>query len=411
MFSFNEVNYYEHELDLKQVVLLGNLKTLEEAFYICDLSTVARKLQLWKELLPRIQPYYAVKCNNDPLVVETLANLGTGFDCASKREIEMVMKAGATPERIIFAHPCKPLPDLKYAQEHNVLRTTADNEFEIIKLSKHSPKTRVIVRFRSEAKDAVWPLGRKFGCDPKSDATALLLLSRSLNLEVDGSSFHVGCECKEPEAYDRAILKARSIYDFGKLLGYDMSLLDIGGGYPGSNDVQFKEIANVINNAIDEYFMDDPVEIIAEPGRYLVEQAFTLVCKIQAKREVRDAAGKLDTIMYYINDGVYGSFIYVLMEHDPIKVVHFLDNDSDLPKFKSTIWGPTCDSLDKISDNLYLPHLNPGDLIAFPNMGAYTLPLASEFNGIPLPKTLYFQRKSEAIPLHLNHGHKIQHLN
>ncbi|KAH8233362.1 hypothetical protein KR026_007243 [Drosophila bipectinata] len=406
-----EIKYYEHELNVRQIIEDSKLQDLDQALNICDLSSVERKYQLWKKLLPRIKPCYAVKCNDDPVIVKLLAELGAGFDCASKNELKLALGFDVAPERIIFANPCRPVSHLEYAKEHRVANGTVDNEFEVYKLHKHYPESKLashnyktslksiitqfffslIVRFKSEAKEAQCPLGDKFGCDADADATALMLLAKSLDLTVTGTSFHVGSGCSELEAYDRAIKKAKNIFKFGELLGYDMNLLDIGGGFPGSDDEKFEKIADIVNASVEKQFPDERVQIIAEPGRYFVAAAFTLICKIHAKREVRNEAGKLDTVMYYLNDGVYGSFNCILYDHQVVTPQHFLDESENLPTFKSLIWGPSCDALDKISEDLRLPNLNRGDLLGFPNMGAYTMPIASPFNGFEVPKTLYFR--------------------
>ncbi|BFG05157.1 ornithine decarboxylase 1 [Drosophila madeirensis] len=390
--GMQEIQYYEHKLNIRQVIEeQAKLQNVDEALNICDLSSLERKYNLWVQLLPRITPYYAVKCNDDPMIVKVLADLGAGFDCASKNELKLVLGLNVEPERIIFANPCRPVSHLEYAQQQRVANGTVDNEFEIYKLHKYYPQSNLIVRFKSEAKEAQCPLGDKFGCDADADATALMLLAKALDLQVTGTSFHVGSGCSELEAYDRAIKKAKNIFNFGELLGYEMNFLDIGGGFPGSDDDKFQKIAESVNSSVQRHFPDDRVQIIAEPGRFFVAAAYTLVCKIHAKREVRNEAGKLDTIMYYLNDGVYGSFNCILYDHQVVTAEHYLDEAEALPEFKSVIWGPSCDALDKISEDLRLPNLNRGDLLGFRNMGAYTVPIASPFNGFELPRTLYFR--------------------
>ncbi|SPP75169.1 ornithine decarboxylase 1 [Drosophila guanche] len=390
--GMQEIQYYEHKLDIRRVIEeQAKLQNVDEALNICDLSSLERKYNLWVQHLPRITPYYAVKCNDDPMIVKVLADLGAGFDCASKNELKLVLGLNVEPERIIFANPCRPVSHLEYAQQQRVANGTVDNEFEIYKLHKYYPHSNLIVRFKSEAKEAQCPLGDKFGCDADADATALMLLAKALDLQVTGTSFHVGSGCSELEAYDRAIKKAKNIFTFGELLGFEMSFLDIGGGFPGSDDDKFQKIAESVNSSVQRHFPDDRVQIIAEPGRFFVAAAYTLVCKIHAKREVRNEAGKLDTIMYYLNDGVYGSFNCILYDHQVVTAEHYLAEAEALPEFKSVIWGPSCDALDKISENLRLPNLNRGDLLGFRNMGAYTVPIASPFNGFELPRTLYFR--------------------
>ncbi|NP_001273820.1 ornithine decarboxylase [Musca domestica] len=393
MFKENEINFYENEIDLKQVIAGQNLQSADEALFVCDLTRLKEKYDMWTKYMPRVKPYYAVKCNDDGHIVKTLAELGTNFDCASKGEIKQVLDLGVHPDRIIFAQPCKPISHLEYAKEMGVMTSTVDTEFEIHKLHKHFPESNLVIRFRCEAKEAQCPLGDKFGCDAENEATSLMLLAKSLNLKVIGTSFHVGSGCNDLPAYDRAITIAKNLFKFGALLGYEMNLLDIGGGFPGSDNKKFEKIAEIVNKSLMRHFPDDKVNIIAEPGRFFVASAYTLICKIHAKGEARLPNGKLLTKMYYLNDGVYGSFNCILYDHQHAEVQHFVDEENaEVPKFNSLIWGPTCDALDKIAEDLQLPDLKCGDFLAFPNMGAYTIPIASPFNGFMLPKILYFHK-------------------
>ncbi|KAM7342312.1 ornithine decarboxylase 1-like [Cochliomyia hominivorax] len=182
-----------------------------------------------------------VKCNNDSFLVKELLDLGVNFDCASKNEIKQILSLGVDPKRIIFANTCKPVTHLEYAKENNVKVITVDSEFEIYKIHKTYPEANLVIRFRCDAKDALYILGDKFGCDALKEAPALIILAKKLNLNVIGTSFHVGSGCNDFNAYDRAISLAKKLFEFGVSLGYKMYLLDIGGGFPGNDDEKFSE--------------------------------------------------------------------------------------------------------------------------------------------------------------------------
>jgi ornithine decarboxylase len=121
-----------------------------EPFFVIDLGSVFRKHKQWLRALPRIEPFYAMKCCNEPKILEALASLGTGFDCASRAEIEMVLKMGVDPSRIIFAHPAKSIKHIKYAREVGVDLMTFDNETELIKVKEHHPAARMVLRILAD---------------------------------------------------------------------------------------------------------------------------------------------------------------------------------------------------------------------------------------------------------------------
>lgn len=139
------------------------------------------------------------------------------------------------------------------------------------------------------------------------------------------------------------------------------------------------------------------MRIIAEPGRYYVASAFTLAVNIIAKKIVlKEQTGSDDedesseqTFMYYVNDGVYGSFNCILYDHAHVKPLLQKRPKPDEKYYSSSIWGPTCDGLDRIVERCDLPEMHVGDWMLFENMGAYTVAAASTFNGFQRP-TIYY---------------------
>lgn len=120
----------------------------------------------------------------------------------------------------------------------------------------------------------------------------------------------MGSGCFEPYAYRDAVERARLVFDQAKDIGYKMNLLDIGGGFPAvnmENDVSFQEVANVLNKAVDELFAND-VRVVAEPGRFYPSSALTLCTQIIARRVTVPEIVVDTNYMYYVNDGIFGSF-------------------------------------------------------------------------------------------------------
>jgi ornithine decarboxylase len=160
--------------------------------------------------MPRVVPFYAVKCYPEPGLLRLLASLGAGFDCASKGELEAVLGLGVAPSRIIFAHPCKRPCDVRFARDHGVAHTTFDTESELHKLAGMYPGARCVLRIRADDPEARVPLGLKYGANPE-EVGGLLEVARSLKLEVVGVSFHVGSACKNLATFTTAIEKAREV--------------------------------------------------------------------------------------------------------------------------------------------------------------------------------------------------------
>lgn len=370
-----------------------------DAFFVADLGDVVKKHLRFLKALPRVKPFYAVKCNSSKGVVQILAELGAGFDCASKAEIELVQSIGVKPENIIYANPCKQISQIKFAAKNGVQMMTFDNEVELSKVSRSHPNAKMVLRIATDDSKSSGRLSVKFGA-PLKACRHLLEMAKNLNVDVIGVSFHVGTGCSDPKAYVQSISDARLVFEMASEFGYKMWLLDIGGGFPGTDDsrVRFEEISAVINPALDLYFPESSgVEIIAEPGRYYVASAFSLAVNVIAKKEVHlDNSGSDDeetcpqkNIMYYVNDGVYGSFNCIFFDHAHPKPILHKKPSPDQLLHNSSLWGPTCDGLDRIAEHLQLPELQVGDWLLFDNMGAYTVAASSTFNGFQQSRIHY----------------------
>jgi ornithine decarboxylase len=370
------------------------LKDEVEPFFAVDLEDVCNKHIRWLTSMPRVTPHYAVKCNDDTNVIKLLAYLGAGFDCASKGEIKKVMDLGVSADRVIYANPCKQSSYIRYAQEVGVKIMTFDNEQELLKIKRIHPNAKLVLRIITDDSNAICAFSMKFGADMDT-ARKLVDKAQEIDMEIVGVSFHCGSGQMTSVAFVDAIQNARIIMNYGIKSGFNMHLLDIGGGFPGNTGTEdyFSEIATAVNKALEEHFPEDGnIRIIAEPGRYYVASAYTLATNIIATREMIDSETGDKKHMYYINDGIYGSFNCILYDHYIPEPSLFTKNKSN-EKYTSSIWGPTCDGIDCINTSIQIPKLHIGDWFYWKNMGAYTISAAVQFNGLPFGKPLYYMSK------------------
>uniref|UniRef100_A0A8I3MYM8 Antizyme inhibitor 2 n=1 Tax=Canis lupus familiaris TaxID=9615 RepID=A0A8I3MYM8_CANLF len=295
------------------------------AFFVADLGAVVRKHFCLLKCLPRVRPFYTVKCNSSPGVLKVLAELGLGFSCANKAEMELVQRIGVPASKIVYANPCKQIAQIKYAAKHGVRLLSFDNEVELAKVVKSHPSAKMVLCIATDDSHSLSHLSFKFGASLKSCRHLLENAKRS-HVEVVGVSFHVGSGCPDLHAYTQSIADARLVFEMGAELGHRMHILDLGGGFPGLEGakVRFEEIATVINSALDLYFPEGcGVDILARLGRYYVTSAFTLAVSIIAKKEVLlDQPGREEetgstpkTIVYHLGEGVYGIFNSVLFDN------------------------------------------------------------------------------------------------
>ena len=368
---------------------LRQLNDPDNALMLVDVEALIGQFERWRRLLPRVIPHYAVKCNPDPVLLRTLVALGAGFDCATKNEISLMLRLGVHPDMIVYANPCKHDAHIRHASERRVKQVVFDNVAELDKMKDHFPDADLLLRIATDDDGAQCPMSMKYGAAMKI-CRSLLEKAKSLNLNVAGVSFHVGSGCTQPGAFTRAITDAKEVFNIGEEIGFNMKLLDIGGGFPGSGE-GFEAMTEQINGALELF--GPSVRVIAEPGRYFAESTHTLLTKVLSRARVTD---NKDTEMfrYYLNDGLYGSFNCIVYDHATV-TPHLLRpkdegkcRENAAPR--AALFGPTCDGYDQIME-MEIPELQVGDWLLWENMGAYTTAAATNFNGFSKPQTYYYR--------------------
>jgi ornithine decarboxylase len=374
--EYNVKLFREDEDDIVSIInstLEGNVS--EEAFFLVDIGKVIRQVQKWNEYLPDIKPFYAVKCNPNTLILKVLASLDVNFDCASKNEIAAVMNIVDDADRIVFANPVKMISQLKYARANDIDLMTFDSDQELYKIKVYHPYAKLILRIKVDDSGSKCQFGCKFGAE-MDDIEKIFEIASTLNIKIVGISFHVGSGCKNPENYRLAIENAKRCFAIGSKYKLEMDTLDIGGGFEDNDS--FEAIAEVIKESLVGL---EGVRVIAEPGRFFVSSSHTLVVNVIGKK-VRNNC----EFVYYLNDGVYGSFNCIFFDHISPVICPF--NERDGKRFKSTIFGPTCDSIDKIAEDVELPELTVGEWCYVENFGAYTCAASTSFNGFHQTQTI-----------------------
>ena len=360
----------------------------EEPFYIVDLDKVAEQYTKWVEYLPNIQPFFAVKSNPDNIIINMLARLGCNFDCASKNELRNALSITNNPDRIIFANPCKVSSHIIYARENNISKMTFDCLEELEKIHTIYPDAQIILRICVDDTNSKCKFNSKFGC-PLHNIPSIFESIKSLQMNLVGFSFHVGSGCSDPRSFYNAIKDCAVIYKLSKDYGFNISLIDIGGGFPGvDKNIKFADICENINEAIADFFAyetaNNTIKFIAEPGRYFTEATHTLVINVIAKKK------EDNVIKYYLNDGVYGSFNCINYDHQTPELIPLLPHDAK--QYNTTFFGPTCDSLDCIYKEIQYQELNIGDWLYVRNFGSYTIAPSTSFNGFEINNKKYIQR-------------------
>ena len=339
---------------------------------VLDCDAIRRQYRALKHALPGVVLHFALKPLPHAAVVRTLLDEGASFDLATSGEVDLVASQGVPSERTIHTHPIKRDSDIRDALAYGCTVFVVDNINELEKFIAYKDQAEILVRLSFRNKDAFADLSKKFGCSPEA-AIDIISLAQQLGIRIKGLSFHVGSQSPNPTKYVEAINASAKVVKQVAELGLPaLSTLDIGGGFPvpySADVLPIDVFCAPINIALAQ--LPETMQIIAEPGRFIVASSVTSVASVmgQATRE-----GKT---WYYLDDGVYGSFSGLMFD----EAAYPIDSaKQDSERFESVLAGPTCDSIDVISDSIMLPKLNNGDLIISRMMGAYTLATATDFN-------------------------------
>jgi ornithine decarboxylase len=369
----------------------GRLNAISEPtpFLICDLSVIERRHRELTALLPDVRIHYAVKCNPAPEILATVARLGSSFEIASIYELDMVRATGVPPASVLYSNTVKPPAHIAAAWAAGVFRFAFDSEDELRKLAVYAPGCSVYVRLAVEDDQSLFPLSSRFGTSV-GEAFRLLNLARQLGLDPYGVTFHVGSQCSNPRAWERAIARCGTLLRRLEPVGIRLRMLDLGGGMPAryvDHVPPLAEIAAAIRRGVDA-LPYRPEFLVAEPGRVLVAESGVVAATVigkgsrDGKRWVHLDVGGYNGLMEAIQTG--GRWQFPLFTS---RVDHF-----EAPSVVATVTGPTCDSSDLLFHDVLVPAtLAVGDRIYIGTAGAYTTSYASHFNGFPPPTPLFLE--------------------
>jgi ornithine decarboxylase len=368
---------------LNKILKHINKNEFERPTLVVDVDQVEENYTRLKAGMPGTHIHYAVKANPHPKILKRLVKLGCRFDAASIGEIDMCLKAGALPEHISFGNTVKRWQDVVAAHKKGITLFSVDAEEEIEKVAKHAPGSKVFIRILIRSTEAEWPLSRKFGCS-SSMVIPLMHIAKQYGVEPVGVSFHVGSQTRHPHMWYDILDFVSGIWNNAKEEGFNLTLLNIGGGFPayyGVDITEPEEYGSTIIDAVKERFGD--VEyIMAEPGRGLVGNAGAIAAEVLLVSRKHDD----DPVRWvYLNIGKFHGLAET--EQEAIKY-QFLTPDTDANDTAPCILaGPTCDSADVLyeKNKVELPtDLTSGDKFIILNCGAYTTTYSSvAFNGFP----------------------------
>lgn len=357
-------------------------------FFVFSKKKLISNINKYKTLLPNgTEICYAMKSNSETQVLEVMHNEGISFEVASKYELSFLKKINVSPKNIIYGTSVKPVDHIKEFVKYGVDRFAFDSEEELLKLATHAPCSRVYVRALVDDKsDSVFHMSDKFGA-PLKDIPKLLLHAKELGLVPYGISFNVGSQARNAQSWARGISDVIGLMKLLMIHNIKIESVNLGGGFPfdyeENNEIPKLELVSK-NIGLAMKDLPYPVNFIAEPGRGLVADTFLLVTSVVGKNDRANGS------WLYLDAGVYNALLEALtcQGSTRYKIIPMQKNKAIGSKI-FIVTGPTGDNLDVINPAAELPeNMEIGDKIIICDVGAYTFPLMTKFNGFPKPKIL-----------------------
>ena len=366
-------------------------KKISYSFYVFDIENVHQRIDLWRQLLPRVELWFAAKALDDSKVYKACIQKGCGFDVASIHEFEKVIKLGANVDKLIFANPVKEEFTIEAAKKSRVEKMTFDSIEELQKIKKIFPEAKCVLRIAVDVTTAFYNLSEKFGAS-MHDVPDILKASKELGLTIIGVAFHAGSNGVTLPSYDLSIRNARRIFDMAKEMGLrEMDFLDIGGGFTlihDEDEKNFHYVGPQVGKILDEVFPSPEVQIVAEPGRYVSESVSYLLSRIIGQKTFDNGSRH-----YYCNNGIFQGYMNKRacgLECDQEPLNKKLEKTRKT--LKTTVWGQTCDSNDWIFKDKMKPEMKTGEWLISRDHGAYHKEISCTFNGFKLPDHRYLYK-------------------
>lgn len=334
-------------------------------------SALIRSAKVFQRGLPG-SVSYAVKANPRREVLEALVNAGLDtFDVASVAEMQEVRDV-LPSARLHYHNPIRSLSEIAQAKAFGIASWSVDRMSELDKLGALPPNSEIAVRLSLKRSGGAYDFGTKFGASPEL-AAALLACVAQRGL-TPALTFHPGTQCSDPSSWADYIAACA---DIACRAGVRLAALNVGGGFPskaGGSADPVHGIFATIRSAVDTHFPAQPPKLWCEPGRAMVADALWLLLRVKARSD--------DTL--YLNDGLYGALGEWRDMAVPGRQIGLAQTGDQIDGAKQlfTIFGPTCDSLDRVPGTWALPaDISDGDYILLTGAGAYSLALVTGFNG------------------------------
>ncbi len=389
---------------MKNKDLLNAVSKFGTPSYLYDASKIKKqynRLINSFESVKNLKINYAVKALSNLSILKYINSLGAGIDTVSVQEVMIGLKAGFSPEKIIYTPNGVSIDEIISVAKMGV-NINIDNLYMLEQFGNLHPEIPVCIRINPHVmaggnnKISVGHIDSKFGISIHQ-IPLLLRIIKNTKVKVNGIHMHTGSDILDIEVFIHA---AEILFATASKFS-DLEFIDFGSGFkvpyfPGDNETNIEELGVKLSKRFNEFCKEYGKELTLtfEPGKFLVSEAGYFLCSVNSiKQTTSTVFAQVDSgFNHFLRPMMYGSEHYI----------ENISNPNDSERFYSIV-GYICET-DTFATNRRVSKISQGDVLCFKNAGAYCFSMTSNYNSrYKPPEILFFKnnfieiRKRETI--------------
>ena len=381
------MRYINNKLTLEKISLQKIAEKFGTPFYSYSYSSLKNNINNFKKNFETFSPLicFAIKSNTNVNLIREIKRFGLGADVVSVGELMMALKAGISPNKIVFSGVGKTSSEINFAINKKILLINAESLSEIKEINRlakiKNKKIKVGVRLNpnTDAKTlsqiSTGKKENKFGVNKNTLLEIINYCKNSKNIELKCLSVHIGSQILDHKPYEKML---KSVSQILKKTDHKFEFVDLGGGMGITYSDKNKKLNyKKYNSAIKKFLQNHKVKIIFEPGRSIIGNTGVLVTKVIY---IKDSGRKKFVILDAAMNDLMRPALYGAV-HKTLPTTRLNKKSTKPYEFV----GPICESTDKFITLKKFQKLKEKDLIAICDVGAYGMSLSSNYNLRPKP--------------------------
>jgi len=378
-------NYRENKLFAEEVAVEEIVSRYGSPCYIYSRATFERHWKAFNQAFGK-HPHlicYAVKANSNIAILNILARLGSGFDIVSQGEMERVLAAGGSPDKIIFSGVGKREDEIIAALKIGIRCFNIEVSGELDRINQLAANLGVIApvsfRVNPDVDAQTHPYistglkENKFGIDIQKALVEYRRADKMQHIQVIGMDCHIGSQLTDTTPFLAALDKVLALANTLKQEGIELHHLDLGGGLGIRYQDEQPPSPEDYVAAILQRLGDSPYDIALEPGRAIAGNAGILVTRVEYLKPTEHKN-------FAIVDAAMNDLMRPAL-YDAHHEILPVERENNTPEIFEIV-GPVCETGDFIGHARELS-IMPQSLLAVLSAGAYGMSMSSNYNTRP----------------------------